>query len=323
MRTTRTTTESSLIRAVGVALLGACLATPAAAQFEPTGGGSTGGRGGTTSGGGNTGGNTGGNSGAAVGTTSNGGNGGSGGSVPDYIASFNSSSLYKVDPSMSSLTRSWMNEALASMGSADKIAQIGKSEYVCEVAGPFGTMKLSVSRTFSGNLKFEQEVRPSTPGAPARVISYDFIASPPEFRAFDTSGDPLILEPSEEAIEVLRRTADLWNPVLAVLDQFGSVESVDAGTVGSTPCTVLTLGSPRLDGLTEGKLYLDAVTKRPVSVETTVTRDIAISGMYTITAWQTIAGIQVPLTLDVTGPDGKSTVTFTDIRLYDVFGNEL
>jgi len=235
----------------------------------------------------------------------------------DYVATLNPT-LYSVAPAMSATTRTWMNLALNAMGSPAKLGQIVKSEFACELTGTFGKMTLSVMSSSTGEMTFQQVTRPT--GVPGRTISYALSPNAAQFTASSNGGDPIVIQPTAECVAMLRRTADLWNPVLTTMGQFGSVDQVGYSQIGTTWCAVLMMGTPRVEGLTAGKLYLNAATALPLAYETTVTRDIPITAKYTITGWQTVAGIMVPRTVEMQGPDGTSLLTFTSVRLYGTSG---
>lgn len=245
-------------------------------------------------------------------------NGGNTGST-DYVASLNST-LFSVAPGMNVNTRYWMNQALNGMGSPTKLGQIVKTEFECELVGGFGKMTLAVMSSSTGEMTFSQVLRPATAGIPGRSIAYTLSTSPAQFTASSNGGDPLVITPTAECIAMIRRTADLWNPVLTMMGQFGSVDSLGAAMVGTTPCAVLNMGSPRMAGMTSGRIYLNVNNYLVVATETTVTRDIPISGKYTIIEWQSVSGITLPKKVVMEGPDGVALLTFTTIRLYGASG---
>lgn len=248
----------------------------------------------------------------------NSGNSGNSGPV-DHVSSLNPL-LYSVAPGINSTTRTWMNLVLNAMGSPSKLGQIVKSEFTCEMTGSFGTMSLSVMSSTTGEFTFHQTVRSPVAGVPGRTTIYTYSPSSGELKASCNGGQSIVIDVTDECMALLRRTADLWNPVLTMIGQFESVDQVGIGQLGTTWCTVLTMGKPRIEGLTAGKIYLNNATLLPLGTETTVTRDIPISGKYTITGWQTIAGINVPRTAEIQGPDGTSQLTFTSVRLYGTSG---
>jgi len=256
---------------------------------------------------------------AQRGGSGGGGTSGGGSSPTDYLPGLNKV-IFSVPETPTTLTKNWMNAALVAMGNPQKLANIRRTEFVCEMAGTFGGLVLEVAASSDGAFFWKQIHSAPVKGPPERTMTLQLSADSRGARAGNDDDAEIAVELSEDVTKILRRSSDLWNPVLTTLGQFGTVEKVDSVMLGSRACTRLTMGSPRLQGLTSGLLYLDAVTSLPVAVETNVVRDIPISGQYTITEWQTVSGINVPRTLLVTGPDGTCTLTFHQVKLYGPSG---
>jgi len=234
--------------------------------------------------------------------------------IPDYLATLNAR-MFSIPKAPTALTRSWVNTVLNAQGGAEKLADLQRVEFTCELTGTFGVMTLDVTVSASGDLLFEQVVQTPYKGVPARSLTFSVTAGAE--RAVVGDGETKMAVPlAPGTLSALRRAGDMWNPMVTMLGQFEVIESVGAELVNGRPCLLLKMGKPRLDGLTTGSMWIDAVTFMPVAAETNVLRDVPISGKYTISDWQTVSGIQVPKSMSVVGPDGDTKLTFGKVKLY-------
>ncbi|MBX3355291.1 MAG: hypothetical protein KF724_06300 [Phycisphaeraceae bacterium] len=230
--------------------------------------------------------------------------------------------LFSVTTTPTALTRQWMNSVLTATGSPQKHSNLSRFEFTCVVTGSFGTMTLEVASRNTGSVFFSQEIESTNRFDPIRLLKFEILDTSGRVTASD--GDqPMTIPLPAEVMSALRRAGDIWSPMLTMLGQFEQVQSVSTQVIGLRTYTVLTMSQPKLPGMTEGRIFIDTTTGLPAMVDTTVLRDIPISGRYTITAWQTISGMQIPLTMILDGPDGRSNLTFTHMALYDTNGNPL
>ncbi len=255
------------------------------------------------------GGNTGG-----VGGGSTGGRTGGGGAVISDIVAVIPSPPYSMPANMTTATRAYANLALAAMGGATTLSQIKRVDMICEMESATTRMSIRCTSSSTGAMRFMQTVEGLNPAAPARTVCVEYVPNEKGLKVGDGKTSQTIDAP-DEAIQVFRRSADMWNPVLTALGQFESVERVDRVTFAGRPCLALALGRPRLPGLESGVLYLDATTYLPVGQVTNVVRDILISGTTTILEWQTISDIKVPLTIQIDGPDGVATLRIKAVNI--------
>lgn len=244
-----------------------------------------------------------------------------GSSTSDTLASLRAvnSKLFDVPGTPTALTKQWVNASFGAMGNPDKLPGVLRTEVICDLVGPFGKMNFNVTASGAGDVRFVHTIESTDATAPRRRTTYVLTPNSNVVYVDDGSGQKRCELPQTQ-VDTFRRIGDIWNPLLLAMGQFEQVDSTTTQTVGARTYTVLTMGKPKIDGLTAGKVYLDSATALPMMVETTVTRDIPISGKYTITSWNSIAGIQVPATATVEGPDGTCTLTFTKIALYTSSG---
>lgn len=244
---------------------------------------------------------------------SGGGTGGSG-STTDYLSTLNRV-IFPLPATTTATTRTWANRALAAAGSPEKLALIERVELSCVLTGQFGSMILDIQSRSSGGVVLTQTMEATSKDDEQRSTTFQVSAGSDRATVSD-GGDPIALELPDSMLAFIRRAADIWSPTLTVLGHFESVESVSTQVVGMQTCSVLTMGKPRLEGLTDGKLYLNALTGLPVMWESTIVRDIPISGKYTILTWQTVSGIMVPLTVAVETPEGTALLIFNRVAFF-------
>lgn len=238
--------------------------------------------------------------------------------LPDYLATVNPQ-LFSGPPTPTTLTRFWANTMLAAMGSPEKLANLARVHFYCELTGSFGTMALTIEANSRGETTFKQVLQSNEKGAPPRTISFSINSANERVVIGDGESENAAQIPPD-ALSALRRAGDMWNPVFTMMGQFERVESTTLTVLDGRSCTLLTLGTPRLPGLTSGKVWIDLATLLPVRYETNVLRDVPITGVSRITEWQLNSGIQIPRTILIDGPEGTSTLTFLKVGLFSTTG---
>lgn len=241
------------------------------------------------------------------------GGGGTTGTVTDVLATI-PTTMFSVPSTVTSTTRTWSNLAFTAMGGTSSLAKISRVDMTCVLETETVTMQLEITTVDGGDVRVRQTVEGIKPSSPPRTQTISLPAGSTTLTAIDDVGTQTFQVTAETAA-VLRRAGDLWNPVLTMLGQFESVESVKRVSYGGKECNALILGKPRLPGLESGTLYLDATTNMPVGQETNVVRDILISGRSSILEWQTVSSIQVPKVIQMDGPDGITTLRITRLSL--------